>query len=85
MSIKQPPEWVLKRSAGPGRPTRATPNNRYPWDTTPVGETFDIPAGPNQPKRASVATYCKWRRRKGQGDFICHQYPDGLIQVYRRG
>ena len=75
------PEWAKKRMASP----RQSTNNRYPWNETPVGGTFDIPAGPGQPKKASIATLCKMRRRDGKGDFICHQYPDGLIQVYRRG
>ena len=80
---EQAPDWAKARTRatkpGPERP------EKHPWATTPVGGTFDIPAGPGQPKKVSMATLCKMRRRAGKGDFICHQYPDGLIQVYRRG
>lgn len=74
------PDWVKGRmTCKAGRPAK------YPWSTTPVGGTFDIPAGPDQPKLSTMALRCYKKRRAGEGDFICHQYPDGLIQVFRRG
>lgn len=82
-SHEETPDWAKGRlrptKSGPGRP------EKYPWSTTPVGGTFDIPAGPGQPKVTSVEMLCWKKRRNGDGDFICHRYPDGLIQVYRRG
>ena len=83
MDHENAPEWAKEQMTR--KPTGLGSPNRYPWSTTPVGGTFDIPPGPHQPTLVTMKKRCYKKLRAGAGDFICHQYPDGLIQVYRRG
>lgn len=71
------PEWVAARKGARGRPAK------YPFATISVGEWFDIPVGDNQPSFSSMKAYCWTKSKDLRRKFICHQYPDGLIQVYR--
>lgn len=70
------PDWVNNRSLG------RTP--KYPFRTMEIGTTFDIPVGSDQPRLSSVRVYCHQRGRELGKKFLCHQYPDGLIQVFRQ-
>lgn len=63
---------------GRGRPVK------YPLETMDVGATFDIPVGDEQPKLSSLRAYLSKRGSELDRKFLSHQYPDGLIQVYRQ-
>jgi hypothetical protein len=56
----------------------------YPFGLLEVGQTFDIPAGPGQPKMETMRSYCSKKGAELRKKFLVHQYPDGLIQVYRK-
>lgn len=57
--------------------------NKYPFDTLEVGHTFDIPA--NQIKNfTNFRSYVYQRNRVLGKKFLCHQFDDGSVQVYRQ-
>jgi hypothetical protein len=68
----------LMPEVGRGRP------KKYPLDTMEVGTTFDIEADEDQPKISSLRSYLYKQGAELGRRFMCHQYPDGLIQVYRK-
>ena len=66
------------------RRLRVERSETRPWATMPVNSTFQIQVGPGQPKITTVRVACSVKGRKLGRKFLCHQYPDGRIEVWRK-
>lgn len=70
-------DWRVQAAQGPGRPPK------YPLATMGVGEVFAIPVGTKQPQMVSLRSYLSMKGGKLGRKFLCHQYEDGRIEIYR--
>jgi hypothetical protein len=71
------PPWAEARGTS-GRPAV------YPWVTMPVNGTFRVTPVNGVPKLATMRVSCAKQGKRLERVFRCHQYPDGVIEVWRK-